>query len=224
MNCTIHGRLVRERADGAEVLILRDEVRRRERQEGQHLDEQRRDQIVEQVLAPFVAQHRLIRVLREDALDRNEQRAGEQHVEEEEVEAEEDALDLDGAMRRQAADHGGEQRHRHRGAAERLVLAQDQAQRRERKARDQHEVDDDPERDVLVGGGELRHRRERRVAQRDHHQQADDAGEQPDRSRYPAGPERPRFARRVKLRADLAQEFHRVHGLSLKGRPGGRHS
>ena len=98
-SCTIQGRSRDQGANAPKSVVCDDEVRRRERQKGQHLHHQRRDEVIEQVLAPFVAEHRLLLVAREHALDRDEQRAGEQHVEHEEVEAEEDAVELIVLMR-----------------------------------------------------------------------------------------------------------------------------
>ncbi|MBX9841150.1 MAG: hypothetical protein K2Z80_05010 [Xanthobacteraceae bacterium] len=200
MNCTTHGRLrakprtaltsalLLTKFDGASVRI------------GQDLHHQRGDEVVKQVLAPILAQHHLILVLGQNALDRDEQRAGEQHVDDEEVEADEQPAELVVAMRGQAADHGGEQRDGHRGRAQRLVLAQHHAQAGEGEACEQHEIESRLEEAAGVDRRELRHPGQRRIAKDDHHEEAGDAGENAERAGKPARAERPFLARRLELR------------------------
>jgi hypothetical protein len=191
---------------------LRDEIRRRQGQEAQHLHHQRRDEIVKEILAPFVAEHDLFLVLGEQPLDRDKQRAGEQHIENEEIEAEEDAAELIVPIRRQAADHGGEQRHHHGGRAERLLAAQRQAEGGEQEAPDQREIEKRPIERAAVDGGQFRHPRDRRIAQHDHHAETGEAREQAERAGEPARAERAPVARGFEFRRDIFQEGFGDHG------------
>ena len=70
---------------------VEDGGRRREGQEGDRLDHHRADQEIEQILAPFDAEQPLVAPVRKEPLERSEHQAGQRHVEDEEIEAEEDA-------------------------------------------------------------------------------------------------------------------------------------
>ena len=64
-------------------------LRRGEADEGEHLHHEAADQVVENILAPFITEKRLLRAEGADALEGNEDNAGEENVEGEPVEAEE---------------------------------------------------------------------------------------------------------------------------------------
>ncbi len=198
-----------------------DEVRRRKRQKGQDLDQQRRHQIVEQVLAPFLAQHDLFVVFGQDPFDQDEQRAGEQHVDDEEVEAHEQPAELivavDGRLpiRWQAASPPW------RSCPASCPCEASRARQASAKPANRAKIEERLEQPAGVDAGKLGHPRQGDVdcgAARSPSGRPATPGRCADRARQPARAECSQgHAVGLKLRTDLGEKSGRIHGVPPNG-------
>ena len=214
----------RQRRDpGAEALpaagVRVDIGLRRQRQEGEGLHHHRTDEVIEQVLAPLDAEQALLRAVREEPLDRREHEAGDEQVDDEEVQPEENApgahfrrLDVRSAdQRRGKADD-------QRGRPQRLARAQQQAEQRQRIGGEQQRVDGKPELRPVLQRLQLGHGEKPRIAQRQHHAEAADREQQREEARKPARAEAAHLDRRLQIGFQVPEEITQ-HVPPLPKRP-----
>jgi len=142
---------------------------RRQRQKGDNLHQHRADQVIEQILAPFVTEQPLMGIVRQDTLDRREHQPGGDHIHRKKVDAKEypPAVNL---MRLHigAAKDRGRQRHQQRRHANRLVLAQQQAEQCQTIGAEQNKVSCQPKTGPIADNLQLRHGEPGWPAQRHH--------------------------------------------------------
>lgn len=110
-------------------------------EESQHLHHEAADEVIEKILSPFFTEERLISVPRENPLDRNEEEAGEDDVQDKEIQAEEQWSRIRYQARcSRTAEQCRQQGGNDSECAENLSRSQRQADCREREGAQQDDV------------------------------------------------------------------------------------
>ncbi len=177
---------------------------RQERQKRQHLHHQAADEVIKEVLAPFLAEDMLPVPAWENPFQRDEQKPGEEDVQDKEVHAEEQRHAA-GHLRRglRAANQRGAQRDHHAAGPERPLPPQHETQRREGKRRQQGEMNGDAKPGIVAQRLRLRNREDARRDQGNDQQQSGDAEHEPEHAADPAAAETAQGRRRLQLAAEL---------------------
>ena len=167
--------------------------RRLHRQQRRDLDEERRDAEVREIGAPCGAKRRLLRALREEPLERDEDRRVHDHVQEKPVEAHVRCARACGCAladrHLRAAQHRGDERRQNARHAERLVLAQRNADDAKHEGADEHQVQQRPNVRQRIDGAELGDGQERRIVEAGHRAEPEEAKRGRRDAAHPAGAE-----------------------------------